>query len=175
MSVPVTEKTHVEVNKPGAFQEATIERKVEPQPAATVLPTAHTHEPAEQVDEKVLKQRKEQQKHMEKEFEREHKLDEKEVKEHEEERKDVEKADEKAAKAEEKSRKNYEKVKHKYDEALHDLKEAEADLNSKIHEREKLAQQHKLAEMKIGEQKHAMEEHDAAREKALASGPAAGL
>lgn len=62
MSVPVTEKTHVEVNKPGAFQEATIERKVEPQPAATVLPTAHTHEPAEQVDEKVLKQRKEQQK-----------------------------------------------------------------------------------------------------------------
>lgn len=62
--------------------------------------------------------------------------------------------------AEEKSRKNYEKVKHKYDEALHDLKEAEADLNSKIHEREKLAQQHKLAEMKIGEQKHAMEEHD---------------
>lgn len=69
-------------------------------------------------------------------------------------------ADERPRQAEDKARKHYEKVKAKYDEALKDLKEAEAELNEKVNERQALAQQHRLAEMRVSEQIQAKQVHD---------------
>ncbi|GAA5951288.1 hypothetical protein JCM8115_005110 [Rhodotorula mucilaginosa] len=130
---------------------------------------------SEEIDPKVIKQRKEQQKHLEKELDREAQLDEKEIKAREKDAKGVSKEEEKAHDAEEKARKAFEKVKAKYDSALQDLQEAQAELDSKIQDRARLTEQRRLAELKIQEQVQAKQSHDAARDQARASGPAAGL
>ncbi|KAG0667637.1 hypothetical protein C6P46_000174 [Rhodotorula mucilaginosa] len=164
------------------LEAGTIDKTVSPEPAPVapaaqpaVLPVAHTHAPGEEIDPKVIKQRKEQQKHLEKELDREAQLDEKEIKAREKDAKGVSKEEEKAHDAEEKARKAFEKVKAKYDSALQDLQEAQAELDSKIQDRARLTEQRRLAELKIQEQVQAKQSHDAARDQARASGPAAGL
>jgi type IV secretory pathway VirB10-like protein len=109
------------------LEAGTIDKTVSPEPAPVapaaqpaVLPVAHTHAPGEEIDPKVIKQRKEQQKQyaqpyfgrrssdmtlyadvnsrcsLEKELDREAQLDEKEIKAREKDAKGVSKEEEKA-------------------------------------------------------------------------------
>jgi len=107
------------------LEAGTIDKTISPEPAPVapaaqpaVLPVAHTHAPGEEIDPKVIKQRKEQQKQyvgsspsptnksgllmricsssLEKELDREAQLDEKEIKAREKDAKGVSKEEEKA-------------------------------------------------------------------------------
>lgn len=73
MAAATTTTTHYSISEPTGvpgqvrLEAGTVERTTSPvavpvQTQPTVLPTAHTHAPAEEVDSKVLKARKEQQK-----------------------------------------------------------------------------------------------------------------